>query len=109
MGHQPSPLKENTKGRCPKTVYNFYRVADGPGTQRYHQYDDFKTVITIIIAIVSYWSTGCLQELSKHPVPEPASQAVSSYNKTSLFQPLDLGAKCFFGGLAFSFHEDLEL
>ena len=44
----------------------------------------FPTLI-IIIAFCPYWSIGCLQELSRHPDPGPASQAVPRYNKTFVF------------------------
>ena len=58
---------------------------------------------SIIIAFGPYWSIGCLQELSRHPDPGPASQGVPRYNPSSLSQPPDHRARCFFGSLAFSF------
>ena len=55
------------------------------------------------IAFGPYWSIGRRQDLSRHPNPGPASQAIPRYNKTSLFQPPGCGARCFLGSLVFSF------
>ena len=59
--------------------------------------------IIIIIAFGPFWSIGHLQELSRRPDPGPASQVVPKCNPTSLLQPSDGSARCFSGGLAFSF------
>ena len=46
-------------------------------------------IIIIIIACGPYWSTGRLQELSRHRDPEPASQVVTA----GVTRPLWFGLK----------------
>ena len=64
-------------------------------------------LVVIISPFGPYWSIGHLQELSRHPNPGPTSQVVPRYNPSSLFQPPDGGARCFWGGLASGESEQL--
>ena len=59
-------------------------------------------IIIIVIAFGPYWSIGCLQELSRHPYPWPASQVVPRCNPTSLFWLPGCSTRCVLDGLTFS-------